>query len=94
MPDLQKMVGKGTLRKVFICLRPLPSKVFVWGGLAPFEGSESGQKQSVKFLQNMVSNTTQQPPPSHPLPATHCLYILYFDFKKGGGAGEENQREG
>ncbi len=29
------------------------------------------------FLQNMVSKTTQHRP--HPLPATHCLYILYFD---------------
>ncbi len=30
----------------------------------------------------------------HPLPATHCLYKLYFDFGKGGGMGEVNQREG
>jgi hypothetical protein len=36
-----------------------------------FVGSESGQIQSVKLLQNMVSNTIQHP---HPLPATH-LYI-------------------
>ncbi len=36
----------------------------------------------------MVSNTNQHhPPPPNPLPATHCLYILYFDF-------EVNQREG
>ncbi len=41
-----------------------------------FVGSESGQIQSVKLLQNMVSNRTQHP---HPLQATHCLYILYFD---------------
>jgi hypothetical protein len=33
------------------------------------------------------------PPPPH-LPAEHCLYILYFDFGKGGGVGELNQREG
>jgi hypothetical protein len=38
----------------------------------------------------MVSNTTQPPP--HPLPATHCMYIMYFDFGKGGG--EVNKREG
>ncbi len=25
------------------------------------------------------------PPPTHPLPATHCLYIRYFGFGKGGG---------
>ncbi len=28
---------------------------------------------------------------SHPFPATHCLYILYFYFGKGEG-GEVNQR--
>jgi hypothetical protein len=37
----------------------------------------------------MVSNPTH-----HPLPATHCLYILYVDFGKGVGVGEVNQREG
>jgi hypothetical protein len=40
-----------------------------------FVGSESGQKQSVKLLQNMVYNTIQHPPPP---PDTHCLYILYI----------------
>jgi hypothetical protein len=40
----------------------------------------------------MVSNRTQHP---HPLPATHCLYILYFDTGKGlGGGGGLDQREG
>jgi hypothetical protein len=52
-----------------------------------FVGSESGQIQSVKLLQNMVSNRTQNAPP--PPTATHCLYILYFE-----GGGEVNQREG
>ncbi len=41
----------------------------------------------------MVSNMTEHPPQPHPLPAIHCLYILYFDAGKGGG-GELNQREG
>jgi hypothetical protein len=55
----------------------------LFGVVKPFfVGSESGQKQSVKLLQNMVSNTTQQP--------THCLH---FDFGKRGGVGEVNQRE-
>jgi hypothetical protein len=48
--------------------------IFVWGGLANFVGSKSGQKQSIKLLQNMVYNTTQTPPPSPT--ATQCLYIL------------------
>ncbi len=26
-------------------------------------------------------------PPSYPIPATHCLYILSFYFGKGGGGG-------
>jgi hypothetical protein len=34
----------------------------------------------------MVSNRTQVNTPQ-PLPATHCLYILYFDTGKGGGGG-------
>jgi hypothetical protein len=45
-----------------------------------FVGSASGQKQSGKLLQNMVYNTTQH----HPT-ATHCLYIMYVYFGKGGG---------
>jgi hypothetical protein len=48
-----------------------------------FVDSESGQIQNVKLLQNRVSNRTQNLP--HPLPATHCLYILYFDTGKGEG---------
>jgi hypothetical protein len=31
---LKKLTCKGTLRHVFICLRPLPFQVFVGGGLA------------------------------------------------------------
>jgi hypothetical protein len=37
----------------------------------------------------MVSNTTQHP---HPLPATHCLYILYFDFEKGRRGGSRREK--
>jgi hypothetical protein len=54
-----------------------------------FIGSESGQKQSIKLLQNMVYNTTQHPPS----PATHCLYpILYVYFGKEGGEGEVREK--
>jgi hypothetical protein len=35
---------------------------FCLGWCSNFVGSESGQKQSVKLLQNMVYNTTQHPP--------------------------------
>jgi hypothetical protein len=47
--------------------------IFVWGWCSNFVGSESGQKQSVKLLQNIVYNTTQHRPPPH----IHTLsYIL------------------
>jgi hypothetical protein len=36
-----------------------------------FVGSESGQIQSVKLMQNMVSNTTKKPPP----PPSHTLSV-------------------
>jgi hypothetical protein len=39
----------------------------------------------------MVFNTDNI---SHPLPATHCLYILYFWKGVGGELGEVNEREG
>jgi hypothetical protein len=65
---LKKLTCKGTLRRVLICLRPPFLLSFCLGWSSNFVGS--GQKQSVKFLQNMVTNTTQHPPsppPSHTL---------------------------
>ncbi len=41
-----------------------------------FVGSESGPKQSVKLLQNMVYSTIQHSPP--PPRVTHCLFIQYI----------------
>jgi hypothetical protein len=51
--------------------------IFVWGGVKIL------WVLSVKLLQNMVYNTTQHPPTF-----THCLYILYDYFGKGGGRKE------
>ncbi len=50
---------------------PLMSSLLVicLGLCSNFVGSESGQKQSVKLLQNMVYSTIQPPPP--PPPVTH-----------------------
>jgi hypothetical protein len=59
------------LLQVFICLRPPPLQGFCLGWSSIFVGSESGQKQSVKLLQNMASNTTQYPPP----PPSHTLSV-------------------
>jgi hypothetical protein len=50
--DPQRNTGKGTLRQMFICLRPPPLLGFCLGRCSNFVGSESGQKQSVKLLQN------------------------------------------
>jgi hypothetical protein len=54
--------------------------VIFLGWVNNFVGSESGQKQSVKLLQNVVYNPTQHLPT-----ATHNLYILYVYFGGGGG---------
>ncbi len=51
--------------------------IFVWVVYSNFVGSESGQKQSVKLLQNMVYNTTQHPLTLTLTPTTtHSLYVL------------------
>ncbi len=52
-----------------------------------FVGSESGQKQSVKLLQNMIYNTTQHPP-SPPQPQTVCKYCTFTLGRGGGGRSE------
>jgi hypothetical protein len=48
---------------MFICSRPPPLLGFCLEWSSNFVGSESGQIQCVKPLQNMVSNRTQHPPP-------------------------------
>jgi hypothetical protein len=73
--DRKQFTCKGTLRQVFISLRPPPLLGFGLGRSGNFAGSESCRNRVLKLLHNMVSNATQHPPP-HPLPATHCLYIL------------------
>jgi hypothetical protein len=87
MSHLKQLTFKGTLQMVFICLRPPPLLGFCLGWYGKFVGSEFGQKQSVKFLQNMVSNRTRYPPPP---------YSLAYLFTQEGGrvGGDLNQREG
>jgi hypothetical protein len=71
-------------------MTPIPKCRLYWcfcsGWCSNFVGSESGQKQSVKLLKNMVYNTTQHSPIS-PQPHTVCLL-----WKEGRGRG--GQREG
>jgi hypothetical protein len=66
---LKKFTCEGTFQQVFICLGPPPILGFCLGWPSNFVGSESGQIQSVKLLQNMVSNRDEHPPP----PSSHTL---------------------
>ena len=89
---LKKLTCKETLRQAFIYLRPPPLQGFCLGWwCSNFVGSESGQKQSLNSLQNMVSNTTQHSP--LPLPASPHT-VCTFTLGRGEGWGEVNQREG
>ncbi len=66
---------KSTQRQVlFMCSRRSPPFLgFCFGWSSSFVGSESGQTQSVKLLQNMVSNRTQHPQQPHPVTATQSI---------------------
>jgi hypothetical protein len=67
---------KGTLQQMFICVRPPPLLGFSLGLSNNFVGSESGQIQSVKLQQNMVS-TPPPPPPNPSQPHTVCKYCIF-----------------
>ncbi len=82
---LKKLTCKGTLRQMYICLRPPPLLGFclgwsctfwIWSDTECWTPAEYGLQQDSK--------------PSTPLPATHYLFILYLDIGGGGGL---NQRE-
>jgi hypothetical protein len=65
---------------------PSPPTEICVGWCSNSVGSESGQKQCVKLLQNMVSNTTQLNSPLNLFPAMHTLSVytvLYFELGKG-----------
>ncbi len=60
---------------VYLSVAPSPPIGFCLGWCSNLVGSKSGQIQSVKLLQNKVSNTTQQhsPPPIQTLSAFTIL---------------------
>jgi hypothetical protein len=88
---LKKVTCKGTLRQVFICLRPPPLLGCCLGLSCNFAGSDSGQIECVKLLRNMVSNRTQQPPPT----PSHTLSVYtVLRHREESGGGELHQREG
>jgi hypothetical protein len=72
-PETHKMAGGSAQPSTL--KTPFPKCRLCWcfclGWCSNFVGSESGQKQSVKLLQNMVYNTTQASPPQ---PHTVCKY--------------------
>ncbi len=87
MSSSKKFPCKGTLTQVFICLRPPPLLDFCLGWSSNFVGSESGQIESVKLLQNMVSNTTEHcPAPTQP--HTVCICCTLTRGRGGRGGGE------
>ncbi len=87
---LKKLACKGTLRQEFICLRPPPLLGFCLGWLSNFVGSECGQKQSVKLLQNMVFDTTQH----HPIPFQIHTVLWLWEGGRGWGSEPERTLEG
>jgi hypothetical protein len=84
--SLLKFMDEATIKT------PIPKCRLYWcfclGWCSNFVYSESGQKQSVKLLQNMVYNTTQHPyTPLPPQPHTVCMYCM-FTLRRVGGMGE------
>jgi hypothetical protein len=70
-------------------LRAPPLLGFCLGWCRNFVGYESGQIQSDKLLQNMVSNRTPYPPP-----LTHCMrtYSILIHTGKGRGGRVEPEK--
>jgi hypothetical protein len=87
---------KLTFWQVCICLRPPILVGFRLGWSRNFLGSESGKKQSIKLLQNMVSNPTHHPPPPPPSHTLSVLFILYVELgrEEVGGGEQERRLEG
>ncbi len=86
--------GVETWTKELKDTNPLMSSLLVicLGFFSNFAGSESGQKQSVKLLQNMVYSTIQHTPTP---PVTHTVCInSTFSLGRGGGGQREGKVEG
>ncbi len=73
----RKMTGSALSMDEGTLKTPIPkcrlTGQFCLGWWSKFEGSESGQKQSIKLLQNMVYSTMQHPP--IPLRHSHTLSV-------------------
>jgi len=71
---------------------PFPSSVFVWGGVAILLVLNLVRIHRVLNSCRIWSPTELKTP--QPLPATHCLYVMYFDTGKEGGVEPERSLEG
>ena len=74
--------------RVYLPEAPSPPDFYL-GWSSNFVGSETGQIQSVKLLENMVSNRTQHP---HPLPCSHTLSAFFDTEKRGESWAKEKVR--
>jgi hypothetical protein len=86
---LEQLTCKGPLQQVIIFLRPPPLLGFL-GWFSNFVGSESCHIQSIKLLQNMVSNRTQHPQP----PSSHTLSVYTVLWHREGRVAPERRLEG
>ncbi len=83
---LKILTCKGTWEG-FICLRPPLILSICLGRSSNIVGSESNKIQSVKILQNMVSNRTPYPSPPPYTPYTYIHYTVIL-IHTGGGRGQ------
>ncbi len=83
---LKKMTCKGTLQKVFICLKPHSPSLGFWGFCMGWSsnsaGSESGQIQSVKLLAEYGLQQDSTPP----------TLLWHREWGRGGGRVEPERR--
>ncbi len=91
MSSSKKVTWKVTLGQVFICLRHPPLLGFCLGWSSNFAVLNLVRYRVLNSCRIWSPATGLNTP--QPFPATHCLYLLYFDTGKGEG-GEVNQRKG
>ncbi len=92
MSSSKKLTFKGTLRQVFICLRPPPLLGLCLGWSCNFAGSESGQIQSVNSCWRWSPTGLNTPNPLPPHTVFIQYIVQYFDTGRGKGVGVEPER--
>jgi hypothetical protein len=89
-------IGSTAWTKELKDTNPLMSSLLVicLGWCSNFVGSESGQKQSVKLLQNMVYSSIQHPPPQSHTLSVYTVHSCTLSLGRGGGVQREDTVEG